>query len=132
VRVLLLCPLIALQFACTTPTLPKRYAHCADLGTLRLASTSADDAEQRMRAQVEILGGDLLLFNANGRAENGGPIPSALAQRRNALAATPAESINGAQPELAALTASVTADETAEERWYYGAALRCKPVSSVQ
>ena len=119
--------LALLETACFTPKLPERYAHCVDLGTLRLASTSIDDAEDRMRAQVAIIGGDLLLFNAHGHAENVDSIPSPLAQRRNALAATPAESINGRQPELDALTASVApAPGTETELWYYGAALRCK------
>lgn len=83
-----------------------------------------------MRAQVAILGGDLLLFNAAGHAENGETLPSALTQRRHVLA--PAASINGRQPELAALTASVAAaPETEHELWYYGAALRCKqPVTA--
>ena len=130
-RALVALTLVALQAACSTAQLPDRYAHCADLGTLRLASTSIDDAERRIRAQVEILGGDLLLFNARVHQESGGDVPSALAQRRNALAAVPAVSVNGRQPELDALTASV-ADETAthEERWYYGAALRCRQPSA--
>jgi hypothetical protein len=121
---------LALALACSAcsiaPKLPDRYSQCTDLGTLRLASFSADDAEDRMRAQVAILGGDLLLFNAGGRAEDGSGVPSPLAQRRIALTA-PAESINGRQPQLAALDASIAAAaQTQEELWYYGAALRCK------
>jgi hypothetical protein len=117
---------------CSSPALPDRYAHCEDLGTLRLSSTSIDDAEERMRAQVEILGGDMLLFSARGHTEEFGAVPSALVQRRNVLGARPAESINGRQPELEALTASVAARETQEELWYYGAALRCKRPASAQ
>jgi len=117
--------LTVLQAACIAPNLPNRYAHCTDLGTLRLASTHASDAEDRMRAQVAMMGGDLLLFNAAGHTEYGDVVPSALAQRRKVLA--PAESINGKQPELAALTASVEAVPQSQEKlWYYGAALRCK------
>lgn len=119
--------LVVLQSACSNTALPDHLAHCQDLGTLRLASTSIDEAEDRMRAQVAILGGDLLLFSARGHAENIDTVPAPLAQRRNALAATPAVSINGRQPELAVLTASVaTMADTQEELWYYGAALRCK------
>lgn len=129
-RIVISFALVALQAACSTP-LPDRYAQCEDLGTLRLASTNADDAEDRMRAQVAIMGGDLLLFNATGHTEYGDVVPSALAQRRNALA--PAESINGKQPEFAALTASIAAaPQTQEELWYYGAALRCKAPASAQ
>lgn len=112
-----------LQGACSTPALPERYAHCSDLGTLRLTAHSADEAEERMRAQVAIIGGDMLLFNANGHTEDGNTVPPALAQRRNVLA--PVESINGKQPELATLTANTAATETEQELWYYGAALRC-------
>ena len=121
---LLAITLVALQAACSAAKLPERYAHCDDLGTLRLASTNIEDAEARMRAQVEILGGDLLLFNAKGHSEDGGRVPTALTQRRQVLA--PAESINGRQPELSALTQTAAAvPETATELWYYGAALRC-------
>jgi hypothetical protein len=124
---------VALQNACSSPTLPERYAHCEDLGTLRLESASIDDAEDRMRAQVAIMGGDLLLFSARGHSEVADTIPPPLAQRRNALAATPAESINGRQPALEALTASAAkAADTQKELWYYGAALRCKPLANTQ
>ncbi|MDY6984494.1 MAG: hypothetical protein SV422_15520, partial [Pseudomonadota bacterium] len=64
-----------LQSACSSVKLPERYAHCADLGTLRLSAQSADDAEDRMRAQVAIIGGDLLLFNAQGHMEDGIAVP---------------------------------------------------------
>ena len=130
-RLAALLALTLLQAACFAPRLPDRYAHCADLGTLRLASTSADDAEDRMRAQVAILGGDLLLFNAAGHTEDGTVLPSALTQRRMVLA--PAESINGRQPELAALTERVAMEpKSGEELWYYGAALRCGTARSLQ
>lgn len=115
--------LTLLQGACSSPGLPERYAHCSDLGTLRLAAHSADEAEDRMRAQVAIIGGDMLLFNAQGHAEDGSAVPTALTQRRNVLA--PAESRNGKQPELARLVASTAATETEQQLWYYGAALRC-------
>ena len=115
----------ALQTSCSSASLPERYAHCQDLGTLRLSASSANEAEERMRAQVAIMGGDLLLFNARGHAENAGAVPAPLAQRRNVLAARPAESINGKQPELAALNASMPTPATQDELWYYGAALRC-------
>src|SRR5687767_8207339 len=112
--------LTSLQLGCANSKLPERYAHCEDLGTLRLASTSIDEAEDRMRAQVAIMGGDLLLFSARGYTESADAVPTPLAQRRNALAATPAESINGRQPELTALTASAAkAADTHEELWYY-------------
>lgn len=131
IRIATLCAFAALQAACASPGLPDRYAHCEDLGTLRLASTSIDDAEDRMRAQVAIMGGDLLLFNATGHTEGGTALPSALTQRRMVLA--PAESIEGRQPELAALTATAaTAPETQEELWYYGAALRCNRVTGTR
>lgn len=121
---------VLLLGACSSAKLSERYAHCADLGTLRLSAASAGDAEDRMRAQVAIIGGDLLLFNARGHTEDGTAVPSALTQRRNALA--PVESINGKQPELAASTAgNDIADEGAETLWYYGAALRCGPSGSV-
>jgi hypothetical protein len=126
IRIATLLTFATLQAACATATLPDRYAHCEDLGTLRLASTSIDEAEDRMRAQVTIMGGDLLLFNARGHAEDTGDVPTALAQRRNVLARAPAVSINGRQPELAALRASAAAPEIAETLWYYGVALRCK------
>lgn len=117
--------------ACSSVKLPERYVHCADLGTLRLAAQSADEAEDRMRAQVAIIGGDLLLFNARGHREDGSAVPPALAQRRNVLA--PVESIKGKQPELAALIASSdTVDEDAETLWYYGAALRCNASAMTQ
>lgn len=118
--------LVMLLEACSTTRLPERYAHCHDLGTLRLAASSANEAEDRMRAQVAIIGGDLLLFNGNGYSENAAEVPPVLAQRRNVLAPRPAESPGGRQPELAALEASVeTAPETRQALWYYGIALRC-------
>jgi hypothetical protein len=131
-RATIVVALSLLHVACSTaPMLPNRYAQCMDLGTLRLAATNSNDAERRMRAQVEILGGDLLLFNARGHAESSRGVPSALTQRRNVLAAVPVESINGRQPELEALTASVAAaQETQVELWYYGAALRCKAAAA--
>jgi len=117
---------IALQVGCTTQ-LPDRYAHCDDLGTLRLASTSIAEAEDRMLAQVAIMGGDLLLFSARGHVEDTDEVPTPLTQRRKALARVPAISNNGRQPELAALVASTgQVTETEQELWYYGAALRCK------
>ena len=80
--------LILLLDACSTHRLPERYAHCSDLGTLRLAAASANEAEDHMRAQVAIIGGDLLLFNGTGHAEDASAAPPALTQRRNVLAAT--------------------------------------------
>ncbi|MGV3590189.1 MAG: hypothetical protein ACO1PZ_00785 [Gammaproteobacteria bacterium] len=118
--------LILLLDACSTHRLPERYAHCSDLGTLRLAAASANEAEDHMRAQVAIIGGDLLLFNGTGHAEDASAAPPALTQRRNVLAAPPAESPSGKQPELTALEASIgSATEMEQALWYYGVALRC-------
>lgn len=110
-----------------------RYANCVDLGTLALPSFSRLDAEQRMRARVEELGGDMLLFGERGRSELIDEVPEEIARRRDQLGvpaagsgpiARPVESIGGEQPVL-----DIPAEDTRTDvkLWYYGAALRCRP-----
>jgi hypothetical protein len=120
---------------------PDRYAHCTDLGTLAFPAWSRLDAEQQMRARVEELGGDTLLFGERGRSALIDEVPAEIAQRRDELgvAATnteisapaqrPIESIGGAQPLLDQPTGDT---RTATELWYYGAALRCRKPNVAQ
>jgi hypothetical protein len=134
-RIVTFLVLAALQAACSTSAPPDRYANCTDLGTLALPAFSRLDAEQRMRARVEELGGDTLLFGERGRSALIDEVPAEIAQRRDELgvattnaeisapAQRPVESIGGAQPLLDQPTEDT---RTATELWYHGAALRCK------
>ena len=116
-------PLAMLQIACSaTPKLAAGpYAHCDDLGTLTLTSSSRPDAEERMRLHVLQIGGDTFLFGERGRSGRLTYVPEEIVERRNQLL-TP-EATDGQRPIAAPSTDGIQASPG--ELWYYGAALRC-------
>jgi hypothetical protein len=65
-----------------------RYADCVDLGELSLRSRSREDAEDRMRAQVAVLGGDTLLLSERGRTEQLTETPKEIVARRDVVMGT--------------------------------------------